>query len=595
MNQRHSFRRKLIYLGLACLLLFPIYMFSRPATKTDPSGGILAKSRLESGLSEANLGKIDPASATMKLATLGMNSIAQNILWNKADEYKKKEDWTKLTATLETLAKLNPNMISLWKFQSWNLSYNVSVQFDDYRDRYYYVRRGIDYLEEGIEYNRENRDIPQLLWDLGWFVGQKVGRADEYVQYRRLFRADDDYHGDERPVGSDQRDNWLVSKTEYQNAIDAIARGKSIGKKSEKIVYSSPAKSQMNYAEAIEEEGFFEKGQQAWGVAAADWQEFGDRVIEHSTGRRLRLGHEASLADEVESLEAQLDALDPGVRERIREEKAAALPEAARFALNKAPDERSSTEAEVAYNAEQSLSVTDQEVFERIVSKHPEKRKEAGVLVARLSERRMDYTYTQRYKRDANFDYWQLRAEFEQTDIAVAAREKMFQAKQARDNQDDQVAVQLYEEGFELWKEVLDRFPDLRDPEGTTGDDLIVYIKEYRDTLRVADQQIPDDFPLWDIIENFDSEQEFVEDLQEYRSRAPQRSVTNGDNPADGRDAPPSEAAEDADEATGTTTSADPPATTEEGEEEEVPPAGDRSPDAPAPTEEPEPEVPADE
>lgn len=234
-------------------------------------------------------------------------------------------------------------------------------------------------------------------------------------------------------------------------------------------------------------------------------------------------------------------------------------------------------------------------MFERIVSKHPEKRKEAGVLVARLSERRMDYTYTQRYKRDANFDYWQLRAEFEQTDIAVAAREKMFQAKQARDNQDDQVAVQLYEEGFELWKEVLDRFPDLRDPEGTTGDDLIVYIKEYRDTLRVADQQIPDDFPLWDIIENFDSEQEFVEDLQEYRSRAPQRSVTNGDNPADGRDAPPSEAAEDADEATGTTTSADPPATTEEGEEEEVPPAGDRSPDAPAPTEEPEPEVPADE
>src|SRR5690606_317994 len=264
--------------------------------------------------------------------------------------------------------------------------------------------------------------------------------------------------------------------------------------------------------------------QQAWGVAAGDWREFGDRVVEHSTGRRLRLGHEETLADEVESLMARLDALDPGVRERIREEKREALPEAAKAALAKSPEERNPEEAELAYNAEQSLNVSDQEVFGRIVSEHPDKRKEAGVLLARLSERRMDLTFTQRYKRHANFDYWKLLPEVEQTDIAVAAREKMFQAKQARDNQDDQLAIQLYEEGFELWQEVLNRFPDLRDPEGTTGDDLIVYIEEYRDTLRVADQQIPDDFPLWDIIENFDSEQEFVEDLQEYRSRNPQQS-----------------------------------------------------------------------
>ena len=42
------------------------------------------------------------------------------------------------------------------------------------------------FLQEGEHYNTDN---PQLLWDLGWFIGQKIGRADEYVQYRRLFKA----------------------------------------------------------------------------------------------------------------------------------------------------------------------------------------------------------------------------------------------------------------------------------------------------------------------------------------------------------------------------------------------------------------------
>lgn len=307
MNKQSTFHRKLIYLGLIILLLFPLYVLSSPATVTNPTGGKLAEMRLENGLSQANLGEIDPASETMKLATLGLRGVAVNLLWGKADEYKKKEDWTNLTATLEQLALLQPNFITFWKYQSWNVSYNVSVQFDDYRDRYYYVREGIQFLQQGVEKNKENRDIPQLLWDLGWFAGQKIGRADEYLQYRRLFQADDEFHGDDIPPGSDERDNWLVSKKEYLDTVAAIQdRGKSIGKKSEKIVYSSPAKSQMNYAEAIEEEGQFEKGQAAWAIAADDWRDFGDRWIEHSTGRMLKLGNEAELAALVANLERRL-------------------------------------------------------------------------------------------------------------------------------------------------------------------------------------------------------------------------------------------------------------------------------------------------
>jgi hypothetical protein len=227
MSDRTSFYRKIAYATVIVALCFVLGWLSAPATNTR-AGGKLARLRNDYKLAQVNLGDVDPASETIKLATLGLRGIAVNLLWNKANHYKKVEDWTSLTATLEQLAKLQPNFITFWKFQAWNLSYNVSVEFDDYKDRYYYVRRGIEFLTEGERYNKDN---PVLLWDLGWFVGQKIGRADEHEQYRRLFKADDDFHPADRTL--EERDNWLVGKQWYLDAIQSVTEGKfGIGRKS---------------------------------------------------------------------------------------------------------------------------------------------------------------------------------------------------------------------------------------------------------------------------------------------------------------------------------------------------------------------------
>ena len=322
MSERRSFYRKVAY-GLAiAVLLFPLALLSSPASVND-EGGKLARLRNDPQhpLSQASLGEIDPASETMKLATLGLRGVAVNLLWEKANYYKKTEDWTNLTATLEQLAKLQPNFITFWKFQAWNLTYNVSVEFDDYHDRYSFVRRGIQFLKEGEKYNRDN---PHLLWDLGWFIGQKIGRADEHVQYRRLFVKDDDFHGEDLPL--DERDNWLVGKQYYLQGVDAVDnKGKSMGRKSPRIFYSSPAMSQMNFSEAIEEEGFFDQARRGWIEAQKEWEEFGRLGIEHSTGVMLHLGEQTELEAKVKKLQAELDAMSPGLREKLVAEKKAKL------------------------------------------------------------------------------------------------------------------------------------------------------------------------------------------------------------------------------------------------------------------------------
>lgn len=117
----------LVALVALALLLLPLSILSQPADSAGP-GGVLAKMRSAAGLSQANLGEVDPTGETIRFATLGLKNIAVTLLWDRANHYKKVEDWTNLSATLEQMTKLQPNFYSVWDFQAHNLSYNISVE-----------------------------------------------------------------------------------------------------------------------------------------------------------------------------------------------------------------------------------------------------------------------------------------------------------------------------------------------------------------------------------------------------------------------------------------------------------------------------------
>jgi hypothetical protein len=530
MTERTSFYRKLAYLGAILILAFPIVWLSRPAT-TSKEGGKLAQLRKNYRLSQVNLGDVDPASETIKLATLGLRGVAVNLLWERANYYKKVEDWTNLTATLEQLAMLQPNFITFWKFQAWNLTYNVSVEFDDYRDRYYYVRRGIQFLQKGERYNADN---PQLLWDLGWFIGQKIGRADEYVQYRRLFKADDDFHPADRTM--EERDNWLVGKEWYKKAIDAVDnKGQSLGRKSPRDFYSSPSKSQMNYAEAIEEEGFFERARLAWQRAAEEWRQFGNIFIEHSTGVRLQLGAQKRIEKLVLDLRAKLDAMMPDARKKVADEKRQALAAEDRQILDLPKEKLSSEQMNKRYTLEQKTAVSDRDVAQRIAKEQPAKANQAMQLASDLERESTELLYTENYKRDANYDYWENRANFEQTPNALDARRLMFEAQKAYREADVAKSRKLYEEGFAKWRAVIDKFPMILDDDQTTGSDILDFVKRYKRVLDQYEERIGENFPLWDVIEKFDKESDFTEEKKEHDKHKP-----GGAKPAPG--AAPAEA-----------------------------------------------------
>jgi hypothetical protein len=83
------------------------------------------------------------------------------------------------------LTKLQPHFLTPWLFQSWNLSYNVSVESDRVKDKYFYISRGIELLGQG---ERLNRDNPDMRFWIGFYFLNKFGVSDERNTLRSLLQ-----------------------------------------------------------------------------------------------------------------------------------------------------------------------------------------------------------------------------------------------------------------------------------------------------------------------------------------------------------------------------------------------------------------------
>ena len=487
-------RETLLALVAIAVLLVPLSILSQPADSSSP-GGFLARQRAKFGLSQANLGEVDPTSETMRLATLGLKNVAVTLLWDRANHYKKVEDWTNLSAALEQMTKLQPNFYSVWDFQAHNLSYNISVEFDDYHDRYAWVMKGIEFLRQGIALNLRE---PRLLGRMGWFIGQKIGRADEKKQYRRLFKADDDFHERDRPGRTlPERDNWLVAREKYLAAQQLADSGAAL-KTTPLIFHSEPMMTAINYARALEEDGVFgETAREAWKLAGDEMRRFSVREIPTSWDVPIRLGmREAELA-RATKLGEELEALLPGLFKEIQERKRAALTDAQRKALDVPPIDRTEPQQQSAAEAESALAVN----WPMVAREAPaDVRDKARELARQYVEAAETAEIIDRYRDIVNFDFWRASCEVEVTEPALRARELVWQAEREFENARLLPAKKAYEEAFAAWREVLDSSPVLK-ADDLTGDDLVEMIDRYRKVLDQLDEKFPQPFILQDVLD----------------------------------------------------------------------------------------------
>lgn len=509
MNRR-SFIRKLIYIVCIGILLVPLSYYSQPATvaagneRQASPGGKLAQLREQEKISPASLGEIDPTGETIKLATLGLRGVAVTLLWEKAKTTQMKEDWDGLQSTLDQLTKLEPHFHKFWRHQAWNVSYNISVEWDDYHDRYFWVKEGIKLLLKGMRYN--DREA-LLVYDVGWTTAQKMGVADEKVQYRRLFREDDDeefpaHEGRREPPThparpQSRRDNWLVGQEYYNRSISLVEdRGGTIHHMNPLVFFSEPAMCQIDYASNLEEDGIFEeKAKLAWTDADDYWNRYGSRSMPTTVGYEIRLNEQETLHQEADELVKQIEGLAPGLREKMVEERRAKLPPEEGTAFEKPADQRSIEENSLAFSAALKLNISQKDLAERV---DEPKREEARELAKKATDLYDRAQFINHQRDTVNFKYWRVRCRAEKTDPALEARRLMYEGKNYYENVQYEEARAAYEKGFAEWRKVVDEFPELRDDQigGTSIEDAF---KGYFDVLKQLDEPFPKDFPLKDV------------------------------------------------------------------------------------------------
>ena len=281
-----SSQRKIAYVIAIVVLFYPLYRLGAPSKSVVDAtgnvvgvdqGGLLSQKRAQMELADAQIGQIDPSSTTMKLATFGMRGVAISLLWHRSNEFEKREDWNNVIATGNQIVLLEPNFVKMWEFLGWKYSYNASASFEDYRERYRWVIRGFNFITRGLQYNQK---VPKLYKNAGWTISQKIGIADENVQYRRLLRNDEDFGKMYNCEHPSDRDNWLLGRRWYHIGESLVEDGRSIDKESEFLFFSHSRLNLFNYAMWVRKDGHFgAPAMRAWKDAQDAWSEFSKKTL----------------------------------------------------------------------------------------------------------------------------------------------------------------------------------------------------------------------------------------------------------------------------------------------------------------------------
>jgi hypothetical protein len=519
---------------LAVVLFVVVHVIRKP----------IEDERTEHKLSEATLGNVDPTSSTMLVVLGGLRGVASNILWIQAEDLKNKRDWSNLEVVVNSITTLEPHFISVWTFQGWNQAYNVSAEWDQVADKYYWIKKGIRFLQRGTE---ANMDSPELRWDVGWTYYHKIGRADERELLRVLFRADTAREVDaqgrvQEAFNRDGLDNYMASHGWFEKAVDKCDSLKVKPKRMGEVAFRSyPSHALIDFAIHHEEEGNFgELIQGHWMKARQSLQKYADYDFPFTETRAVHLDYPPEIFSDLyratsvytdsknlnETIGKGLDALSDEQRAELEKDWEKLVAESNRMVTEYNPPTLRflPSGAQEAFNTIAKLLKTMQPEDAKVLLQSgpagDAARKtlaEFAVAAEQLGRFADEELYwCDRYATMINFRYWLERTICEYDRETVDAREHFYLAEKASKAAELEPARTHYERGLELWKNVLAKYDRVRDDD-LTAEDTAKLVKSF---LRVREQlNLPDlaaeDIPFKEFVDRFTPHEPTPEEYQQ--------------------------------------------------------------------------------
>ncbi|GAC1474639.1 MAG: hypothetical protein NVSMB9_25380 [Isosphaeraceae bacterium] len=396
-------------------------------------------------LGEAAIGQIDSGSFMLKLALLGgARGIAANVLWTRAEELKREQDWDRMASTVDLITKLQPHFLSVWTFQGWNLAYNVSVEWDAPEDKYEWIKKGIKFLQDGV---KKNRKSPDLIWDTAWTYYHKVGFSDESIVLRRLFRDDDDeefktYYDEDLNTSTISHDNFLLGYGWFNRAVKLVDEGEQR--------LATGVEANLDYVDPTPQR----KGRPG---------DLAFRSMAAHAQTRYAVGLEKMSMVDIPATFGQVaqNAWSKSLKEWVK------------FGL---------FEFKAHNNGDDLIRLDDSTDFKR------------------YDKLRDNQKYwTSRWSDQMNYRYWKDRCAAEMTTTGVKARQLFYEGTLAYKTSDFEKAVQRYRDGLDLWNTLLKDHKDYRTDTFNQQDTGLI-VKRYIRALRQLGEPEPKDYPFKELL-----------------------------------------------------------------------------------------------
>ena len=120
-----------------------------------------------------------PVVAFSTMALGGFRGLIADILWIRAGDLQQQGKYYELVQLSDWILKLQPKFASAAAHMGWNMAYNVSVACKRPEDRWRWVRRGIELMQDAVTMNPND---PEVYKELAWIYQHKLGNVLDDAQ-----------------------------------------------------------------------------------------------------------------------------------------------------------------------------------------------------------------------------------------------------------------------------------------------------------------------------------------------------------------------------------------------------------------------------
>ena len=171
-------------------LVAGVALFAVAASRRTPIRETRRGLGLESN--DALVEDLPPELAFTQAALGSFRGIATNWLWARTLRLNDQGKYHEAMQLADWITQLQPRFASVWGYQAWNMSFNISATTETPSERWSWVRAGIELLRDrGIPLNPEDVDLYR---ELGWIFTTKVAAFSDTAHWHYKHELAREWH-----------------------------------------------------------------------------------------------------------------------------------------------------------------------------------------------------------------------------------------------------------------------------------------------------------------------------------------------------------------------------------------------------------------